>query len=281
MATTLVIKNANFSANKLATVSFGGDIPCEGITLSDETKTLSAIGESATLTATLIPANTTDTVTWSTSDSNVVNVVDGVITAVSIGEAVITATCGTQTASCAVSVEVVPDFVVVGAFNARKATGGVLNECVTTQTGQGKNGIIAGNSSDESKRTVDRNGGSQGELDSNFRFVPIPIPAGAKRVKLESKLEKSSSVLGMQTRFLWFNSTTSDTGYVGAKCVDGKSGDSNWDQNEAVTSITVDIPDLTGIDSFAVSIKMADYAIAYNSDYASEFELTFLTAATE
>ena len=278
MATTLVIKNANFSANKLATVSFGGDIPCEGITLSDETKTLSAIGESATLTATLIPANTTDTVTWSTSDSNVVNVVDGVITAVSIGEAVITASCGTQTASCAVSVEVVPDFVVVGGFNARKATGGVLNGNTTTAETAGKNAIIAGNNSDSNVKTLDRSGGSQAELDSNFRFVPIPIPVGAKRIKIKSNFVKENVTLGFKTRFLFMDSTTSESTYVGAKCIDGKTGDSNWDQDSEVTEVIYAIPENDSIDSFACSLNMSAYSVVYNTDYAENFEVNFLPA---
>lgn len=57
-----------------------------------------------TLTATVEPTNTTDTIVWSVDPAGVVTVVDGLVTAVSNGEAVITATCGTQTATCNVSV---------------------------------------------------------------------------------------------------------------------------------------------------------------------------------
>ena len=46
------------------------DIPATGITL-DKTSAEVFSGEIVTLTATVTPANTTDTVTWSTSDSNV------------------------------------------------------------------------------------------------------------------------------------------------------------------------------------------------------------------
>ena len=282
MATTLVIKNADFSVNKLATVTFGDNVPCTALSLSDATKNLSAIGGTYPLIATPTPANTTDVISWGSSDSNIVSVANGVITAVAIGEATITATCGNCTATCEVTVEVVPDYVVSGAFNARKATGGVLNGSVTTQAAESKYGIIAKNSDSEGIKTVDRNGGSQAELDSNFRFVPIPIPNGAKRIKLDSKFTSGQTTIGFRTRFLWFDSTQSESGYVGAKCLDGKSGENNWDQDTAVTTITVDIPDnLTGLDSFACSLYFSDYAAQYNVDYTDKMDVTFLPAAEE
>lgn len=63
------------------------------------------IGETATLTATVIPSNAEDkTVTWSTSDAAVATVADGVVTAVGEGKATITAKAGEVTATCEVTV---------------------------------------------------------------------------------------------------------------------------------------------------------------------------------
>lgn len=56
------------------------------------------------LTATVEPSDTTDIITWSVEPSGVVKVVDGLVTAKTNGEAVITVTCGTQSATCNVTV---------------------------------------------------------------------------------------------------------------------------------------------------------------------------------
>ena len=77
--------------------------PCTGITLDKDTLTI-ARGETATLTATVEPADTTDKVVWSSADKTIATVKDGVVTAVGQGETTITATCGNQTASCKVIV---------------------------------------------------------------------------------------------------------------------------------------------------------------------------------
>lgn len=77
--------------------------PCTGITLDKDTLTI-ARGETATLTATVEPADTTDKVVWSSADKTIATVKDGVVTAVGQGETTITATCGSQTASCKVIV---------------------------------------------------------------------------------------------------------------------------------------------------------------------------------
>ena len=78
-------------------------IECTGIKLSSSSLTFET-AENQTLTYTLTPTNTTQQVTWSVNPSGIVNVKEGVITPVSRGECIVTATCGSHSATCSVSV---------------------------------------------------------------------------------------------------------------------------------------------------------------------------------
>ena len=80
-------------------------VEVSGLTLNQASATLIE-GETLTLTATITPDNATDkTVTWSSSNNAIATVdVNGVVTAVAEGTAVITATAGNKTAVCVVTV---------------------------------------------------------------------------------------------------------------------------------------------------------------------------------
>ena len=89
-----------------ATCNITVNVPATGITLSQSSVTLNK-GESATLKATMAPADTTDTYKWTTSNAAVATVVDGVVTAVGEGNATITVTTSNGlTATCTVTVKV-------------------------------------------------------------------------------------------------------------------------------------------------------------------------------
>ncbi len=78
------------------------------ITLSRTSASLKA-GETVTLTATVKPDDATDkSVSWSTSNSSVATVSNGVVTAVKIGTATITAEAGGKTATCTITVVTTP-----------------------------------------------------------------------------------------------------------------------------------------------------------------------------
>lgn len=84
-------------------------MPLAGLTL-DMHEVKLAVGESVTVTAFPRPLNAVyDAIEWTTSNSAVVNVAEGVLTAVGVGEAVITATIGdgdvTYSAELKVTVE--------------------------------------------------------------------------------------------------------------------------------------------------------------------------------
>ncbi len=95
-----------------ASCSIKVQVPVQSITMSKTSLSLAA-GDSATLTATINPANATDkTVTWTSSNVSVASVKNGVVTAAKAGNTVITAKAGGKIATCNVTVTA-----------ARKATG--------------------------------------------------------------------------------------------------------------------------------------------------------------
>lgn len=80
-----------------------------GVTLDEEAITLIAAGETQTLTATVEPSDATDkSVIWTSSNPEVATVVNGVVTAVANGEAIITVTTanGSYTDTCSVTVNI-------------------------------------------------------------------------------------------------------------------------------------------------------------------------------
>lgn len=95
---TYTLKDENIACSTLTIVN-----PCTGITLDKDTLTI-ARGETATLIATVEPADTTNTIVWSSENDNIATVENGVVTAVGLGETTITAACGDKTASCKVTV---------------------------------------------------------------------------------------------------------------------------------------------------------------------------------
>ncbi|MDR0831011.1 MAG: Ig-like domain-containing protein [Prevotellaceae bacterium] len=101
---TITVTTAD--GNKTATCAVtvvANAIPAESITLDKTEHTLN-VGDDFTLTATVLPANSTDNVEWQTSNAAVATVADGVVTAVAVGEATITAKAGEKTATCNVTV---------------------------------------------------------------------------------------------------------------------------------------------------------------------------------
>ena len=85
-------------------------VKVSGITLSQTSLTMTANGQTASLTATVTPDNAANkNITWSSSDSSVVTVVNGTVTAVANGTADITATAADGSgvsAKCSVTVRV-------------------------------------------------------------------------------------------------------------------------------------------------------------------------------
>ena len=82
------------------------NIPCTNITLNETSLNFTNLS-SQTLTATLTPSNTTDTLVWSSSENTIASVSNtGIVTPISNGNCTITATCGSKSAICNITVNI-------------------------------------------------------------------------------------------------------------------------------------------------------------------------------
>ena len=95
----------NYDPNGAMVTIAAAPKPATGITLNKSELTLTAGDSDTSLTATVTPIDSTDKVVWSSSKTDVATVdATGKVTAVAPGEATITATAGTKTATCKVKV---------------------------------------------------------------------------------------------------------------------------------------------------------------------------------
>ena len=70
------------------------NIPCTGVSINPSSYTFTSIGQQVQLSATIQPSNTTDTVSWSSSNPGIATVNNGRVTSMSNGETIITVQCG-------------------------------------------------------------------------------------------------------------------------------------------------------------------------------------------
>ena len=105
-ASTVYIKNGYGNLAKITLTVEGTAVPVTGVSL-DQSQIILNPDDTQTLTATVAPADATNkNVSWTSTGSAVYITPDGVVTAVSPGTAIITATTadGNKTASCTVTV---------------------------------------------------------------------------------------------------------------------------------------------------------------------------------
>ena len=99
---TITATNAQgYASNASVTVN----IDVENVYVDKSNITLTSIGQTSTVTATVVPSNTGVTPTWTSSDTSVATVTNGVIKAIKDGTALITVTAGEKRARVFVSVE--------------------------------------------------------------------------------------------------------------------------------------------------------------------------------
>ena len=231
-------------------------VPATGITLNETALSLRPTGK-ATLTATVTPENTTDTVVWTSSDDAVATVKDGVVTAVKEGTATITAQCGSVKAECAVTVlppilatSVTLDKTALTLYegDAAKLTATVLPEDTTDKT-------VVWTSSDDAAATV------KDGVVTAVKAGTVTITAQCGDVKAQCAVTVKAPVMPSQEGGVYQISTVDELIWF-AKQVNGG--------NTAISGVlTADI-DLSGINwtpigsntnKFAGSFDGAGYAI--------------------
>ena len=88
---TVTTRDGEYTATCVVNVT-EKDIPVTGVSLNNKSLELN-VGGSQTLVATVLPTNATNKgVSWESTNNNIATVVDGVVTAISEGEAIITVT---------------------------------------------------------------------------------------------------------------------------------------------------------------------------------------------
>ena len=80
-------------------------VPCVSISLDKSFLSFENLNSNNILNATVLPTNCTESIIWTSSDSNIAKVANGIVTSVSDGYCTITATCGGMSAKCTVTVE--------------------------------------------------------------------------------------------------------------------------------------------------------------------------------
>ena len=130
-------------------------VPVSSITLDKTTLSL-AVGETATLTATVKPDDAMDkTVAWSSSDESVASVDNGKVTALKSGKATVTAKRGGKTAECAVTVAVPVSSITLDKTALSLAIGEAATLTATVKPDDATDKTVVWSSSDESIAKVD------------------------------------------------------------------------------------------------------------------------------
>ena len=156
---TVTVKGTSLKAECKVTVT---PISVSGIVLSKSATELT-VGQSTTLIATVSPSNATDKrVKWESSDATVVKVVNGSLTALKSGSAVITATAmdgSGVSATCTVTVKsLTVSTVRLDKTRLDMDSGDTVKLTATVYPAGAENGALSWKSSDPSVVSVDKNG---------------------------------------------------------------------------------------------------------------------------
>ena len=185
MGKALVLKGVNFELNKIETVIIGDIVPCTGLSLSTDTIAFTALGDTLQLIATKTPSNTTDELEWHSSNEDCVTVVDGLVTCVGVGSATITATCGEETATCAVTA-----VVTIQANSAYDKIDGYGISSTSLSTGKDYCSVASSERSRAYALLTDALDSTYPAFSSNTsvgdhtadEYYPIPVPKGTTKI---------------------------------------------------------------------------------------------------
>jgi len=151
----ITVRSGNVSAQCTVTVT----MPVEGISL-DKTSLVIGRGNTATLKATVTPADASDkSIVWSSSDASVASVSDkGVVTAIKKGKAVITANASGHTASCNVEVNAPVTEITLSESSLKLKRGETYTLVATVNPADADDPTVVWSTSNSSVAKVDANG---------------------------------------------------------------------------------------------------------------------------
>lgn len=203
------------------TVKEPDTVLAESVTLNKSELGL-AVGESEKLTATVLPENTTDkSVVWTSSKDSVATVSsDGTVTAVSVGDAVITATCGAKSDECTVSVTAALGTVTEVKLNKSTLplTVGDTETLIATVLPSDAGVTVNWSSSAKNIATVDDSGKVTAVAPGP---ATITAEAGGKSVTCEvtvpEKVEFANTVLGKTAEYVYKTVTEPTLAQVGGE----------------------------------------------------------------
>ena len=168
-------------------------VPATSITLNASSQNL-ITGESFTLTATVEPAKTTDTVVWSSSNEAVATVSDGTVTAAKAGTTEITATAGNVKATCTVTVSdpvyKVTDIKLTAAPSRRIAAGKKVKLKASIAPSNATDKSVTWTSSNKKVATVNAKGLVTFKKDGSKKYAKITLTCmkgSVKSIKLSGK----------------------------------------------------------------------------------------------
>lgn len=271
MAKTLIVKGADFEANALEQVVIEV-IECTGISLDKDTLSIVTTGNTGTLVATKTPADTTQPVVWSTSNSDVVTVSNGVVTAVGVGSATVTVTCGNYSDTCNVTVTEFMD-----KASLMKMLGAYISDNNSLSAGQSGLTVIYTTSAYANRGTLAASIGTKYVNDFNGEhFYPYKMPKNTKRIKIT---DTGSSGIKKQSVF-WYNTETSatTTGYENYCGVLGGTGVSPFNENPYIVDVPT-YPDLPDVDSLLVMFRTYKSGTTFVDTDFDEVSVEFLPAA--
>ena len=238
MSKALVIKNVDFSTNKIETDVFSDIVPCTGIVVTPSEISFSEIGDTQELTIIKTPANTTEAVQITSSDQSVCTVSNGVVTCVGYGTATITVTCGEASDTC--SVELVSAEI--------EAVWQVGHQATYTSSGGGTMFIITNNADTYIFAAQDIKSGSQNSSEvfqTSHYIEALRVPSGCTTIHVVM-----NDYIGNAMQVTWYDSTSKPYPDFTA-CIAGISQQSGIVILQSGNDLTVP----SGADSFILHVN--------------------------
>ena len=221
---TVTTEDQGKTATCAVTVS---TVPVSGVTLDKSALTL-LVGDTRTLTAVVAPDTATNkTVSWTSGDSDIVSVANGVITALAPGEATITATAGSKSDTCTVKVYAAATGVTISdSAGPIQLNVGGSKALSATVTPDGANQAVNWNSSNTGVATVSADGVVTAVSPGSAVITASSVADATKQASCSFTVVQPATDLDLPQTSLDFDlSTATKTAVLSATITPGDSTD--------------------------------------------------------